>query len=194
MLNLLSKKIVKRLIKNNVIKKNQTDIYIYGFSLIISNFIGFFTVLTLSLILKSISAGLIFLLIIITLRANTGGYHAKSYFLCNLILNLSFLICFYFSKINLKYTFISFFLQIFIIIFSIIIIIKFIPIENKNKRILKKRKVYKIKSIILYLTYYTNGIYLYLHDLYLGKFILTTLNFTIIILLFELIRRRFIYE
>lgn len=191
MLKLLSKRIVERLIKNNVIKKSQTEIYVYGFSLIISNFIGIFTILVLSLILKSIFSGLIFLFIIITLRANTGGYHAKSYFLCNLILNLSFLICFYFSKIHLKYKFVSF---LFIIIFVIIMIIKFIPIENKNKRILKKKKTFKIKSIILYLIYYTSGIYLYLNNLYLGNFILTTLNFTIIILLFELIRRRFIYE
>lgn len=189
MLNLLSKKIVKKLIKDDIISANHSDIYIYGFSLIISNFIGILSVILISAILKSIFKGLCFLVILISLRIHTGGYHAKNYLTCNLVLIFSFVFCFYVSHL---YTVTFLYHFVFFILMSIVVI--FIPIENKNKPILKKKRIYKFKSIILYIIYYTCGILTLKYDLIFGKFILKTLDFTLFMVLFEIIRRRLFDE
>ena len=193
MLNLISKKIVSILLKNKIINTELTDIYIYGFTLLISNLIGFSTVLLISGLFSSILKGFCFLIILITLRIHTGGYHSKNFLSCNLILNFSFLICFFISKTLPKSKLMIVHTEILIMLITIAIIIKFIPIENKNKPILKNKRIYKIKSIILYLIFFIIGFYFYYRDFNLGYFILTVLDFTIFIIILELIRRRFFY-
>lgn len=90
---------------------------------------------------------LIFLIVFIFVRQVTGGYHADTYFKCNLYLCLSFVLLLisydFFSNNNNVY------LVTAINIVSLLIISIFSPVENKNKPIAKaNRKGLKIKSIV----------------------------------------------
>ena len=194
MIKYISQKIVKKLSKDKIIDYKLRSVYIYGFEILISNILGFSTVITLGMIFDKTLNSVYFLIILLSLRIYTGGYHAKNYFSCNLILNLSFLICLFVSKnclINLNLLYI---LELPVLILATIIIFIFIPLENKNKPIRNKKMIYKLKSTSLYTIYFIVGFYTHFKNLKISTFIFSTLNFTIIILIIEILRRRFCHE
>lgn len=194
MIKYISQKIVEKLSKDKVIDYKLRSVYIYGFEILISNILGFSTVITLGMIFDKTLNSVYFLIILLSLRIYTGGYHAKNYFYCNLILNLSFLICLFVSKnclINLNLLYI---LELPVLILATIIIFIFIPLENKNKPIRNKKMIYKLKSASLYTIYFVVGFYTHFKNLKISTFIFSTLNFTIIILIIEILRRRFCHE
>ena len=128
MIKYISQKIVKKLSKDKIIDYKLRSVYIYGFEILISNILGFSTVITLGMIFDKTLNSVYFLIILLSLRIYTGGYHAKNYFSCNLILNLSFLICLFVSKnclINLNLLYI---LELPVLILETIIIFIFIPL------------------------------------------------------------------
>lgn len=152
MYNYLSKKIVNKLIDMGTIEKDDYEIYIYGFKLIISLCCSLAFILCLSLFINMVSETLFFLLGFLFTRTICGGYHAKHFYSCFISTNII-----YISFIGL-----SFFIDnqytkqiaiIFLIISSLIIFL-FSPVNNKNNpmseyRKKKNRIISKIMSIIL---------------------------------------------
>ena len=75
---------------------------------LISTWIGFLTIILMSIILGDILFGIIYLIYIVPIRMYVGGYHAKSYMKCNIVFLLFFtiaLVCYRnLEMVNLDYS------------------------------------------------------------------------------------------
>ena len=74
----LTMKIVNFLIKNDVIKKDDQEIYIYGFDRILTPLLNIATTVLFGVILGELYQGLIFVFSFMALRKYSGGYHANT--------------------------------------------------------------------------------------------------------------------
>lgn len=142
--------IVSFMLKNKVISLEQDviEFYTYGTEITVSSILNVVLVMAIGLIINKPMEALLFLCVFIFVRSFTGGFHADTYFRCNLLMCTSFsaLAC-----INhLISELIGFMLIGSILIFSIVIISVFCPIENVNKPIpIEKRSGLKLKGIIV---------------------------------------------
>lgn len=154
MIHNLSKNITTFFKKKLLIKNEEIEIFCYGMEIIISTIIGFSFILIVSGVLGDIIFGVYYLIFIVPIRMCVGGYHAKSYFRCNLLFTAFFVAALISYQNMFLYA-----LKILGIInlFSIILIIRWAPLENKNKVISIKNKfknkcissfVYLVGSII----------------------------------------------
>lgn len=148
MVNKVSANVADFFLKNNIIHEKDTDLYIYGIHLIISSFLGISSILYCSIMIKKFMDSIIFLFCFITLRLYSGGYHADSYFKCNLFFISTFLItemAVIFTHANCKD-----FLSVGMFCTSFMILLKYAPMDNKNKRLskLQKSRNKKISLII----------------------------------------------
>ena len=83
-------RIVKRMVQffyeNNVIKKDDMEIYEYGLELLLSSILQIIAVLLISVVVGKLLVTIMFLLAFCTLRTFAGGYHAETHFRCFIIL------------------------------------------------------------------------------------------------------------
>ena len=159
LLEITAKKIAEYLVKCGEISNNDYEVeyYRYGIEVALSSLLNLAIIIIIGIISMHIIESLIFLIVFIFVRQVTGGYHADTYFKCNLYLCLSFVLLLisydFFSNNNNVY------LVTAINIVSLLIISIFSPVENKNKPIAKaNRKGLKIKiyCIFYYYKYYFN--------------------------------------
>ncbi|HHX11968.1 MAG TPA: hypothetical protein GX731_04040, partial [Clostridiales bacterium] len=85
MLYVLSTRLVDILLNNKIIKEKERDIYAYGFQIIISSMIGILIVGAIGLIFIRFIESVLFLVVFISIREYTGGYHAKTFLSCSVI-------------------------------------------------------------------------------------------------------------
>lgn len=148
MLESIAEDITFLLLKNKIIEYEDSDIYIYGFQVIISSMMVTMSLLILGVLLNRILLTLVFMLVFVSLRINTGGYHADQFKDC---LRLSLMI--YLVEILLvklipnEYKIISSFIAL--IIGTSIIFVK-APVEHKNNPLTPIEKIkYKKTSRII---------------------------------------------
>lgn len=102
MLLKISRCLTSCLIKRNIIEFEDTDVFIYGFQLILSTFSSVITILLLSYFIN-ILYGIVFLLFFMPVRFCAGGYHADTYLKCFVYTNSCFVFTLLFSKIVEKF-------------------------------------------------------------------------------------------
>lgn len=130
--------VVDLLIRYQVIEHQQSPIYQYGFEIFISSAITCLIVVGLGISFKCLLASLLYFGIFVVLRSICGGYHANTYWQCNMIffiVTTIVLALFRFLPIN-KFNE----LHYCIIALSILITVVYAPVENKNKPLTKKQK------------------------------------------------------
>ena len=144
MISEISHRITYSLKRNNVIKKEDEEVCIYGIEIFISSIITLAIVLILGCLLKCFFESLIYFAVFATTRQMCGGYHAKTYFECNAIFTFTTLTV----LLSYKYIPIALFggLHYLIMAFWILSVFIFAPVENENKPISKEKK-YKLKII-----------------------------------------------
>ena len=164
MINRLSTLISDQFVKHNIIPKDAKDVYTYGGEITISSIIGFLITLAIGLLFDSLINAMIFYVIFISLRSMTGGYHASTYLKCNIVFSSISLFTLLFSKaashIQLSVGIITlFFLP------AVAIFLWLAPIENSNKPIEKKKRIYwKVTAVLLSLFLYILSILLYINS------------------------------
>lgn len=164
MINRLSTLISDQFVKHNIIPKDAKDVYTYGVEITISSIIGFLITLAIGLLFDSLINAMIFYVIFISLRSMTGGYHASTYLKCNIVFSSISLFTLLFSKaashIQLSVGIITlFFLP------AVAIFLWLAPIENSNKPIEKKKRIYwKVTAVLLSLFLYILSILLYINS------------------------------
>ena len=86
MIRPLSALIVSYLVNMGAITNSNDDkeYYQYGVEITISSFLNIFLILCLGTVLHKINHAIVFLAVFISLRHLTGGFHASTYFKCNL--------------------------------------------------------------------------------------------------------------
>lgn len=177
MIEKLSQRILQYLLYSGAIEDTNDEkaYYQYGIEITVSSILNVVLILGIGLITWNILESIIFLLLFIPIRQFTGGFHASTYFKCNLsfcILFLLVLILYHFTE-KLLTTYLS----ILITFICVLLIIAECPIENKNKPIPKKRKKFhKIMAALLSTIYGIVGIVFTAISNKYGALILYTLS------------------
>lgn len=124
---------------------------------ILSTIIGFGVILVLSCILGKLSFGIFYLIYIVPIRMSVGGYHAKSYFKCNIIFAIFFVLAFLLCE---NQTVQGFKVLAYINLVSVFFIMRYAPLENENKKLSdSKKNIYKHVNILIYTIGGMAGVY-----------------------------------
>lgn len=142
--------IVRFMTKYEVIS-TETDVlefYTYGVEITVSSILNIVLVLLLGLILHDFTNAMIFLIVFIFVRSMTGGFHADTYFRCNLLMCVSFTLL---SIMTAKlYSYMTILVAVVIYVLVIAAILGLCPVENVNKPIPKENRLgLKVKGIIV---------------------------------------------
>lgn len=125
----LSHKIGNNLVRSNVIKEEDAEIYIYGINQIFVSVLNVSSALIIGLILDMFVESIIFMVAYIPLRSFAGGYHAKTPLRCyfaSLILIFAVLLFCKIVPFNL-------FLHGGILLVSSVVIALLCPVQDNNK-------------------------------------------------------------
>jgi len=136
---LLSKNISNFFVINNIIPREDIEVYEYSLGLLFSTILNTGAVLAISIATGTFFETVLFLIGFITLRTATGGFHAKNHFRCFVIFiatYLTFLAALFFTPAIWQLPLIYIFAAI-----SSASIVLFAPIENKNKPLSEKEFV-----------------------------------------------------
>ena len=138
MISDVASSIVDILIQHQIIDDQQAPIYQYGFEVLIFSVITCVIIVALGIIFKCLFASLLYFGMFVVLHSICGGYHAKTYWQCNLIFALVTVLVlslFTFMPISqfkgMHYCCIA---------FSILITAIYAPVENENKSLTKQQK------------------------------------------------------
>lgn len=163
------------LLKNNVIDEQEFSMHIYGFEILISTLITFLIAVLSGYLLHCITVALIYFGIFALLRSICGGYHADTYFKCNIIyFVVTEMVLFIFNFFPVIYKWEYHWISI---MFSIIVIYIYAPVENPNKLLSQERKKffkYLCRVMVTVLAVITTCLEIYTEKLY-GILIDTTL-------------------
>lgn len=125
--------LLRALIRNNIISKEEEIFYGHGLDILVSTFWLIGTILTLGFLMGMAVETIIFLTVFVGLRYFTGGYHAKKRWKCYCISNLVYLTVLVLTKasIVLKYRLIVI-VCVILSVYSIITIWCIAPILGVN--------------------------------------------------------------
>lgn len=183
MITILTQRILTFIKANTNISEDETEVYKYGIEITISSLLNIIIII-LSLIFNNIISGLCFLVCFILLRQFSGGYHAESYFNCNLALAVSYMFVHFTSNYITKLP-LSFIEGLLII--GLIIVIIFSPVNNKHKVLTEQKKVVcKRASIIIYSSLTVISIVLKSLSNYYGAVIALTLLVVALMIIIEI--------
>lgn len=131
MIKRLSENIASFLLRQDVIQKEEKEIYVYGFEYIISIAISIISILVTAITLNCMieTIGLVFGFMII--RSVAGGYHAKTHFRCQLSSYMVYLINILMLCAIDRY--LNSLLILKLSILAVLIIFAFAPIDHPNK-------------------------------------------------------------
>lgn len=176
MIKQISKKIYNFMSRYINVEPELKDVYIYGIEITISTTLNVCLVMIAAVLLKSPLSGVCHLICIIILRSFCGGYHANSYFKCNCLMVIFFVISYFGGKLLVFFNLTNFKLLSIFLMLAFLPIYVFAPVKNKHK-ILSESKVKKcrILSIIIYIFLSLSGLYLSYFGFLYGSIIVVTL-------------------
>lgn len=132
-MNYLVSQIVNFITEQDVIsdESDVQDFYRYGIEISISSLLNIVLVVIAGILIHHIIESIVFLSLFILIRSFTGGYHADTYFRCNLLMCTTFILTALANSIFSN----KFSLLIIIVLICVTELIVSIlgPIENKNK-------------------------------------------------------------
>ena len=80
-------------IRKKIIAEEKREIYSYGFKLIISDVINYIIIISLGIVFNRLIESIVFLITLCGIRQFSGGFHAKTFWLCRLSMILTCLCC-----------------------------------------------------------------------------------------------------
>lgn len=127
---------------NNIIEKEDEEVYSYGMELVLSAAVNIIISIVVAILTHTVLATFVFLVSFMVLRQVIGGYHAKTHFRCNGIL-VGILIVF--ACINTYLPTQSYiYINLICMVVSLVVIIKFAPVAHPNKP-MTADKIHKLK-------------------------------------------------
>ena len=130
-------------IRKKIITEEKREIYSYGFKLIIADVINYVIIISLGIVFNRLIESTSFLVALCGLRQFSGGFHAKTFWLCRLSMIITY-ICVMLLTDIVTYTKYETIIVISVNVISIVIIAITAPIVHLNKPLSDN----KIKSII----------------------------------------------
>ena len=172
--------LARNLLKHRVIQEDSFDVYVYGFELLLSFLFSTSLIIVSGLIMRKIFETIAFLVVFIFLRSYSGGYHASKYYVCTIVTLCVYALVMAASSL-LSVNYLAF---VILCIMGIVPLSIWAPIENPNKEISQNRKrIYKIISIVLFLSFVAFGILILPHFSEIGCTVFYTLCADIILML-----------
>ncbi|PHV71666.1 hypothetical protein CS063_03645 [Sporanaerobium hydrogeniformans] len=92
MLKMISEDFSFILVRNRLISEEDREVYIYGIELLLTGLVTTLFLIFLGIIFNQLAFTLLFMLIMVTVRGYSGGYHANSYNRCFLVTSLGCLV------------------------------------------------------------------------------------------------------
>lgn len=187
----ISQRIVCFISRNMTIDDEEMlDVYKYGIEIALSSVLNFVLIIISSLILRDLSAGLIFMAVFIFLRSYTGGYHAETYLKCN----IAFVCTFFLTFLNGRFLY-SFNYGIYasgvMLVLSYIPIWFFSPVKNRHKFLsAEKIKRSRIISSVVYLLSAILAMIICLNDIWYGYLLAATDGAIAVLILIEIFMQK----
>ena len=145
MLGRIADSIAVLFLKKNIINEDELPVYQYGMQVLICNIAGMLTVLIVGILISRLVESIIFITIYATLRIYTGGYHARTPLVCNIVFLGTYLVTVMLEALKVNNS-----VVLIMYLLSCLIILRFSPIENVNKELDEKDKeIYRNKSLII---------------------------------------------
>lgn len=191
MIQRISKVILEYLIRSKVIEDTDNDraYYQYGIEITVSSLLNIILILSIGIMANSIIESIIFLVCFILIRQFTGGFHADTYFKCNLTFCSSFI-----AVLILYYTtaqYLSTYISILITFVCVSVFLLKCPIEHINKPIPNNRKVvHKIVAALLGAVYGAIGTALTAFSNRYGALIIYTLSLVTVLVIAAIVKER----
>ncbi len=137
------------MVSNNIVEFDDYEIYLYGLQSIISTLIDITVILIIATFLGQVSTAIVFLIFFCSLRLNAGGYHASSYLKCFILISSMT-----FIAIGLVH-YLDFTTSIYfiasVLIFSLVLMLKYAPVDTPNKPLSKsEKKACRQKSLLIF--------------------------------------------
>lgn len=142
----LAHKLTNLLVKNNIIKEDEYEIYRYGFEMLVYFIVNISIALFIGIIFNRFIQTVIFLLCYSTVRQFSGGYHARNYTECTLTFVF---ICVITNLIDMNIDIRQYkYILIVICILNVFIITKLSPLEHRNKPLSDNEKKHYKKVVV----------------------------------------------
>lgn len=168
----------------HTIEKSDIDSYAYGFEILLISIINWGSILIIMLITKTIPQTLIYMITVLSLRHHSGGYHAKTHYLCSIITigtYILFLIVISFVPENILV-----FLSAASFAVSIVPLMVIAPIEHENNPVSAKdlnRHRVKIRAVSAACYILSIVLFLTKHILLCASFALAMLYVSILLII-----------
>lgn len=195
MIKYISNKILNFIYKNCSLPDDMKEVYQYGIEMTISSILNIILIISISLLVKDFISGIVFLLFFIPLRIYCGGYHATSYFRCNTVFVITYVLVFLIGT-SLSTVFKNY-IQVaeVILLLSFIPVLIFSPVKNKHKKLSDSTaKKCRIISIILYIVLALASIFFCSMELYGSIMVITLASVSVMILVEIFMQRRGYHE
>lgn len=135
-------------IRKNYVPQDKREIYSYGFQLILADIVNFSIVILLGMLLNRIIDSILFLITLCSVRQFSGGFHAKTFWLCRLSMLITFFGVTVVSQLLSAYPF-KMIISLILNVFCIIFIAALSPIKHPNKELTTKQKKQNKTNAIL---------------------------------------------
>lgn len=146
--------------KRDVISADEKAVYTYGMELMLMGALNVVSVLILGACLGFFVWAVIYNVMMVLIRQYTGGYHAKTHMMCEIIYVACFFVSILLMKIITGYDII--WLVWVLVSFSLITICTLSPVENVNKQLSdSETRLFNRISVILYVACIVCSIILY---------------------------------
>lgn len=191
MINRIAKRIYNFMSRHIKADPELKDVYTYGIEITISTALNVCLVMLAAVLLRSPLSGVCHLGCIIILRSFCGGYHANSYFKCNCLMLIFFIISYFSGKLMMYFNLTNIKLLSILLMLAFLPIYAFAPVKNKHKVLSEsKAKMCRILSIIIYIILCLLGLYLSYFGYLYGSIIIVTLIEISGSILFEIYMQR----
>lgn len=152
MVKFLSEKIADFFIGDTEEYKHERDVYVYGCEVLCSVLLNIIVVCAVGVIFRNLFGCMVFFASFAIVRHFSGGYHANTHLKCNLILLINCIAVMEMITLAVMYRMLGNVLSCLAMVFAVVVIYKFAPMDNENKEIpMEKRKGLKQKSVIVVL-------------------------------------------
>lgn len=140
MIKRISLKITNFIFRSTTLDTELFEVCKYRIEITISTLLNALLIIAASMIISDIISGMIFLVVYILLLPFVGGYHAKTYFVCNALFLLTYLLIYFISSIALAIVEGELYSRLLtvLILLGIIPIIAFAPVQHKNRPLSEK--------------------------------------------------------
>lgn len=191
MIEKLAQKIYTYMSRHICVGAEQEDIYRYGIEITISSILNITLVMIISVLFKSPLSGISHLGCLILLRSFCGGYHANSYFKCNSLMTVFYIISFLGAKLLTYWNLTDFRFMTILLMLAFLPIYAFSPVKNEYKP-LSECKAHRCRalSIIIYILLSLLGLFLVFYGFWYGSIIIITLIEISVMILVEILTQR----